>query len=64
MLDKLAMLIDRWDRLAKEGVGIKIGSEEEYRLSNEERISAMDKSEALKEYQVLIKAMLPPDSDK
>lgn len=60
---KLEASIERWDRLAKEGVGIKIGTDaEQYRLTNEERISAMDKAEALKEFKVLIDGLLPLDT--
>lgn len=60
VLEKLEFSIDRWDRLAKEGIGVKLGTDgEQYRLTNEERISAMDKAEALKEFKVLIDGLLP-----
>lgn len=60
MLKKLDLLITRWERLGNEGIGIKMGTDgEEYRLSSEERMSALDKSEGLKEYRKTIELMLP-----
>lgn len=62
---KLEASIERWDRLAKEGVGVKFGDNGkpvDYTMTNEQRISAMDKAEALKEFKVLIDGLLPIDN--